>query len=157
MKWLAGCGAITFALIYYVYNARQSTLALQARQDLDKAVDVLPIGTQEAWMGYVDRRVAAAIQLKAGALLVADLSDEPKYLSRNTPYQVSCTPYLGGSIEFGYGENSTTVPIYGLLLDHRKTEMAPPLGVAESSIAAANLTKVLCERITVSLTRLLPP
>jgi hypothetical protein len=155
IKWFASCGAIAFALIYYVYDARQSTLALQARRDLDKAVNVLPLGTQEAWIGYVDRRVAAAIQLKAGALLVADLSDEPKYLSRNTPYQVSCSPIMGGSIEFGYGENSTTVPIYGVLLDHSKVEKAPLLGVAESSIAAANLTKALCERITVSLTRLL--
>lgn len=157
LKWLIGCCAVAFALIYYAYDARRATLAVQARRDLDKAVTVLPPGTQEAWLEYVDRSMADAIQSKAGALLVTGLSDESKYLSRNTPYQVSCDPIMGGSIEFGYGENSTTVPIYGLLLDHKKIEKAPLLGVAESSIAAANLTKVLCERITASLTRLLLP
>jgi hypothetical protein len=157
IKWFAICGAISLALIYYVYDARQSKLALQAKWDLDKAVNVLPPGTQEAWLEYVDRRMAVAIQSKAGALFVTGLSDEPKYLSRNTPYQVSCYPNMGGSIEFGYGENSTTVPIYGLMLDDKKTEKAPLLGVADSSIAAANLTKILCERIAASLTRLLLP
>ncbi len=156
-KWLAICAAVASGLIYYVFSARQSTIAVQAKLDLDKAVSVLPPGTQEAWIGYVDRRVAAAIQQEAGAILVTGLSDESKYVSRNTPYQVSCSPIIGGSIEFGYGDNSITVPIYGVLLDDGKAERPPPLDVANSSFAAANLSRTLCERIAVSLNKILLP
>jgi len=156
-KWLAICAVVASGLIYYVSSARQNTIAMQARLDLDKAVSILPLGTQEAWIEYVDRRVAAAIQLRSGTISVADLSDESKYVSRNTPYQVSCSPVMGGSIEFGYGDNSITVPIYGVLLDRSKAESPPPLDVTNSSLAAANLSRALCERIAISLNKILLP
>ncbi len=70
------------------------------------AVSVLPFGTQEAWVAYVDRRFAEAIQFKAGAISVNDKSHEAKFISLNTPYQVSCSPALGGSVEFGYGDGA---------------------------------------------------
>src|SRR5690348_14006621 len=62
IKWFASCAAIAFALIYYVCDVQQSKLAVQAKRDLENAVTVFSQGTQEAWIGYVDRRIAATIQ-----------------------------------------------------------------------------------------------
>ena len=63
---------------------------------------------------------------------------------------------MESSVEFGYGENSVTVPIYGWLIGP-DAESPPPLGVIGSSIAAANLSKTLCEHISLSLSKIVPP
>jgi hypothetical protein len=162
-KWSTAFACITFAsiiagacaLFYYVHSSNQKALEDQAKLNADKAVNVLSPGTEEAWTAYVDRRVAAAIQIKAGAILVTDDSNEARFVSRNTPYQVKCAP-MESLVEFGYGDNSVTVPIYGWIVD-REAESPPPLGVIESSVAAANLSRTLCERISASLSKFVSP
>jgi hypothetical protein len=148
---IAVCG-----IVYYGYSEKQKSLAQQAKLNFDTAVSVLPPGTQEAWIAYVERRVAAAIQSKAGAISVTSLLDETTFVSRNTSFKVSCSPSTGGSVEFGYGENSVTVPIYGWLVD-RDAESPPPLGVNRSSVAATNLSRILCERIAASINKIVQP
>jgi hypothetical protein len=151
---------VVIGLVYYVFSTMQDSLRETATQQAQltaaNAVSVLPSGTQEAWIAYVDRRFAEAIQFKAGAISVDDESHEAKYVSLNTPYQVSCSPALGGSVEFGYGDGAVTVPIYGWLND-RKAEPPPSLGVIKSSLAAANLSRTLCERISLLLRKIVVP
>jgi hypothetical protein len=162
-KWSAAFAGIMLASIiagacavfYYVHSADQKALEDQAKLNADRAVNVLALGTEEAWTAYVDRRVAAAIQIKAGAILATDDSNEARFLSRNTPYQVKCAP-MESSVEFGYGDSSVTVPIYGWLVE-REAESRPALGVIESSVAAASLSRKLCERISVSLSKIVSP
>ena len=162
-KWSVAfaCIALAFivagacALFYYVDSSNKKALEDQAKLNADKAVNVLASGIEAAWTAYVDRRVAAAIQVKAGAISVTDDSNEARLVSRNTPYQVKCAP-MESWVEFGYGDNSVTVPIYGWLVD-RDAESPPPLGVIGSSIAAANLSKTLCEHISLSLSKIVPP
>jgi hypothetical protein len=141
---------------YSVYSEKQRSFAELAKLNVDRAVSVLPPGTQDVWVAYVERRVAAAIQSKASAISVTSGADETTYVSRNTPFKVSCNPRTGGSVEFGYGENSVSVPIYGWLVDW-EAEKAPPLGVIESSVAAATLSKTLCERISATLSKVVQP
>ena len=62
---------------------------------------------------------------------------------------------MESSIEFGYGENSVSVPIYGWF--DRNAENPPALGVIVSSVAAANLSRTLCERISLSLSKIVQP
>ena len=143
-------------VVYYAYSTQQRSLAEKAQLDNEKAVNVLPPGTQDAWIPYVERRVAAAIQIKGGAISVASVLDETTFVSQNTPFKVSCSPSTGGSVEFGYGENSVTVPIYGWLVD-RDAESPPPLGVNRSSVAATNLSRILCERIAASINKIVQP
>jgi hypothetical protein len=69
-------------------------------------------------------------------------------ISRNTPYKIICTP-LFASIEFGQGEDSILVPIYGLMTPQE--EQAPQLGVDKESIAAAHLSEMLCGWISASM------
>lgn len=153
--------AIATAVGGYVYYDYSTTQAEQAKLTADKAVSVLSPGTQEAWIAYVDRRVAAAVQPRAGAVALIDMFSEvlqrETLVSRNTPYQVRCDLIMGVSVEFGYGNNSVNVPIYGVRLFNLKAEKAPPLGVIKSSIAAVNLSRTLCERISVSLSRIMLP
>ena len=63
---------------------------------------------------------------------------------------------MESSVEFGYGDNSVTVPIYGWSVDWQ-AESPPPLGVIESSVAAADLSRMLCEHISVSLSKIVSP
>jgi hypothetical protein len=81
---------------------------------------------------------------------------ETTSISRNTPFKVSCDPVLGGRVDFGYGENSVSVPIYGYLQEN-DAESAPPLQVSKWSEAAAGLSQTLCERISESILRALNP
>jgi hypothetical protein len=162
-KWSAAFACIVLAsiiagacaLFYYLHSSNQKALEDQAKLNADKAVNVLAPGIEKAWTAYVDRRVAAAIQVKAGAISVTDDSNETRFVSRNTPYQVKCAP-MDSSVEFGSGDNSVTVPIYGWLVD-REAESPPPLGVIESSVAATSLSRMLCERISLSLSKIVPP
>jgi hypothetical protein len=162
-KWSAAFACIVLAsiitgacaLFYYVHSSNQKALEDQAKLNADKAVNVLASGIEEAWTAYVDRRIAAAIQVKAGAISVTDDSNEVSFVSRNTPYQVKCAS-MESSVEFGYGDNSVTAPIYGWLVD-RQAERPPPLGVIESSLAAASLSRTLCERISASLSKIVSP
>lgn len=144
--------AVVGGMVYYAYSERQRSLAEQAKLTIDKAVSELLPGTQDAWIAYVERRVAAAVQSRSGAISVTQY-DETIFVSRNTPFKVRCSP-SSGSIEFGYGENAVTVPVYGWF-DDRDAE--PPLGVISSSVAAANLSKTLCERISASVSKIVQP
>jgi hypothetical protein len=144
--------AVVGVIVYYSYSERQKSLAELAKLKIDMEVSELLPGRQDAWIAYVERRVAAAIQSRAGAISVTQ-HDETIVVSRNTPFKVRCSPG-SGSIEFGYGENAVTVPVYGWF-DDRDAE--PALGVIRSSVAAANLSKTLCERISDSMNKIVQP
>ena len=150
---LIACVAVV-GIVYYAYSEKQKSIAERAQLNRDKAVSVLPPGTEEAWIAYVDGRIAASIQSRAGAISVLDTSNETTFVSRNTPYKVSCSPITGGSVVFGYGDDSITVRIYDLFYP---VSQSPHLGVIASSIAAANLSKTLCERISESTSKIMLP
>jgi hypothetical protein len=142
---------------YFGWQAKLSAEATRREKlEADKAVLALPAGTEEAWLAHVDRRLATAIQSQAGAFAVTSgpgLSDETKLVSRNTPYQVTCSPYFGGSVEFGSGDNSVVVRIFDFLAD-KTVDDAPLLGVSKQSIAASDLSRTLCARISAALSRM---
>ena len=152
-------GTIVAALAYYAYTNHKNTLAEQAKLQTDMAVSVLPPGTQQAWIAYVDRRVADSIQTRSGSLLIKGMSDsamrQATIVSRNTPYRLTCSTILGSSVEFGYGESAVIVPIYGAMLFGPATEKPPELGVIRSSVAATELSRFLCDHISARLDVLL--
>lgn len=120
--------------------------------EVARAVRVLPSGTEQAWLQYVDRRIAATLVRRENAIQVVAFGDNVRgnttIVSINTPYQVQCDPISGGSVDFGYGDNPVTVPIFGLMVMDPSAEKAPPLGVNMTSIAATKLTEALCRRIS---------
>jgi hypothetical protein len=160
LKRVAMGVAIAAAVGGYFYYDYSTTQAKKAKLEVNMAVSVLPPGTQEAWIAYVDRRAAAAVQPRAGAVALTGMFNgvlqKATLGSRNTPYQVRCGPIIGASVTFGYGDDSVMVPIYGGF-SNREAEKAPPLGVIKSSVAAENLSRTLCERISVSLSRIMLP
>jgi hypothetical protein len=130
----------------------------------EKAVSVLPPGTEAAWLAYVDRRIASTLHRTGNMIQITDglnaMLGMTQYVSANSPYEVSCD-MLEGSLAFGYASSVTCgdsgepesdsdykVDIYGSVTNaDPSAEKAPPLGVSEHSIAAAHLNKVLCQRI----------
>src|SRR5258707_2487 len=94
-KWLAATTSILLisvlatGLYYYAHSADEKALADQAKLNADRAVNVLPPGIEDAWIAYVERRVAVAIQPKAGAISVTSSPDETTLVSRNTPFKVT--------------------------------------------------------------------
>ena len=139
------------ALFYFAHSSNHDAPVDKAKLDADRAVDVLPRGTLEAWMAYVDRRITATIQPQVGSISVTDVANETTFVSRNTPYRIKCTP-MEGSVEFGYGDNSITVELF-----EGEDESPPALGVIKSSVAAANLSRTLCQHISQSLNKLVSP
>lgn len=120
---------------------------------LTKAVRVLPPGTEAAWMSYVDRQLASAIERDGDAVRIAALADnilgKTTIVSRNAPYSIDCDPSTGAAVWFfGPGDNSIMVPIFGATRIETREATPPPLGVDAGSIAARHLTNVLCERIS---------
>jgi hypothetical protein len=148
---VAVCGSA-----YFIHSSQQKLLAEKAKLNFERSVDVLSPGTEDAWISYVERRVAAVMQFKVGAISINNSISEATYVSRNTPYRVSCDPITGGTVEFGYGENPVMVSIYGLVVDG-EAEAAPPLGVSSSSVAAAKLSRRLCERIVILVSKIAQP
>lgn len=146
---------------YYAYSAKQKSFAEQAQLKRDRAVSVLSPDTQESWLAYVDQKISGSIQSRAGGLALLntldestpDPYDETTLVSRNTPYKVTCSPVAGGSIVFGYGDDATTVRIYDL--NSPAAHNQPALEVATSSIAAAKLSKILCERVSISMSKII--
>lgn len=131
-------------------GAKRNELALQA----ELAADTLPAGTEAAWMAYVLRRLNVAMQPVGDTIKVADMFadtvDRSIFVSRNTPYTFSCDPIMGASVEFGQGDTSILVPIYGaMLLDG--AEPPPPLDVHPDSVAAKALSNALCERLVIGV------
>ena len=124
----------------------------RAAHDLEaaKAVAVLAPGVEEAWLAYVDRRVAATMHRIGTNVRVTgmleELTSQTTIVSANSPYQISCDR-IGGSVTFGYGEDATSVSIFGLLLSP-SAEKPPALGVHPDSIAAKILREKLCLRLS---------
>jgi hypothetical protein len=130
----------------------------------EKAVSVLPPGTEDAWLAYVDHRIAATLHRTGNVIQITDGLNEmlgiTQYVSANSPYEISCDGH-GGTLTFGHvssvscGESGVpesdseySVDIYGSVTNaDPSAEKAPPLGVSEQSVAAVHLNKVLCQRI----------
>lgn len=147
--------ALLGAIAYFAYRERQHANAKEAQSEAERVVRLLPEGAQDAWLAYVDRRVAAAIENKAGAVSLRAPDSEATFVSRNTPFKVTCDPILGGRVDFGYGDNAVSLWIYGGY--DSTAEKEPSLGVSKYSVAAASLSLALCERITQSIVRTLQP
>lgn len=141
---------------YYFYqNEKEKQALADARMRAERAVEVLPAGTEEAWLTYIEKVVEATIKPEEGQIRVIAMGDKvmkgTTLVSRNTPYQVQCSPFLGISVIFGHGENSVTAPLSGVLALDR----SPPLGVSKASKAAEKLSSTLCARVGVLMREIL--
>ncbi|MSO70811.1 MAG: hypothetical protein EXQ88_02150 [Alphaproteobacteria bacterium] len=131
-------GALFTGLYVFGFSTREVHKEKGPEETVAKAVRVLPEGTEEAWIAYVDRRVAAAIQRRGDNLQVVTWMDyvfkTSTFVFRNMPYSISCMqPELGGgSVKFGQ-END--VRIFGIMNPSRTEDPEPPLGVHAQSIA----------------------
>jgi hypothetical protein len=157
---------------------RELETAEAAARAAANAVSVLPPGTENAWLAYVDRRVAATMTPQGSTVrvvgVVGDPDDPLSYrsvtaiISSNKPYQVSCGSvsksrfYIGPSgssgidVKFGAGKDATTVEILDGGSD-RSAEKAPQLGVARTSVAAKTLTETLCRRVADDVNAIMAP
>jgi hypothetical protein len=86
--------------------------------------------------------------------LVPDGEEPPDDPYERWIYRVAPVDWMDSSVEFGYRENS--LPIYGWLVG-REAESLPPLGVIESSLAAANLSETPCERVSMLVGKIVLP
>jgi hypothetical protein len=146
-------------------NANLHQEADQRRQAQAEAASVLPPGVEDTWKAYVDRRFAAAIQRRGDVVAVAvqgngSGEEATTLVSRNTPYRIDCPRNFreGLSIDFGGADDAGLVLIYGhfvrgelIFPGRRHGEKPPPLGVDPRSVAATDLSRVLCERIAVKI------
>ena len=64
-------GALFTGLYVFGFSTREVPKEKGLEEALAKAVRVLPEGTEEAWIAYVDQRVAAAIQRRGDNLQVS--------------------------------------------------------------------------------------
>ena len=114
------------------------------------AAAVLPAGAKDAWVAYVDRRLAAAIVRDGTMLRLRTLFDSvtsaTTILPVTTPYTIHCD-LAGGTIVFGYGNKIAAVRIFAMSVE-LPGEKPPALGVNENSIAAQQLRTKLCARIS---------
>lgn len=151
---IAGCtfwiGALLAFIGYKVYWDRSQAVieaAYAQKRATEKAASVLPPGVETAWNAYLDRQFARAIQPQGDVVRVRDYTTELTsatiLVSRNSPYQVDCDPFNGGKIEFGQGDNATSVTVYG----YATAGPRPPLGVGRDSIAAKRLSEAMCARM----------
>jgi hypothetical protein len=164
---------LAVGLLIYLHNKSEAEKA----QAMARAVKALPAGTEQAWIAYVDHRLAGAIERRGGSVRIAVanqevLSRDPAVglifgsdehrLSLNTPYHIICDTVTGGVVEFGVrddvdgpievsiwgmGPYSALAPIAPVLL----TEKAPSLSVDKQSVAAARLSEKLCDRVSARL------
>ena len=148
--WTLFIGAFLAFVGYKVYEDHSSAAIVAAEAQkgaTEMAVSILPPGVETAWNAYLDRQFARAIQPQGNVVRVrdsvTDLSSATILISRNSPYQVNCNPFSGWTIEFGQGDNATSVTEYGL----GTTGPRPPLGVAKNSIAAKRLSEAMCARM----------
>lgn len=146
-------------LVYAVLDAVQ-----QERTQADRvarAVSELPPDTERLWIEYVHRRIAATMTRQGNAVEVIAMDSFVTHaisiVSINTPYTVSCDNGLGVTIEFGYGDDSITVPIFGPMVLNRAAEKRPQLGVHRSSIAATKLNETLCHIVSQSVQAIMAP
>ena len=145
--------------------------------EVAKAVSVLPPGTEEAWLAYVDRRIAATLTRRGRTVEVSSLVPQiqQEFVSINTPYKIDCitvtdiedqprhAPPTGGGrmlpifadVTFGYGDDSTTAFILGAV--GPGVEDAPQLVVHPKSIAATKLYGTLCRRISDGVQAIMAP
>lgn len=155
---IAGVAAV---LAMFYYGAIQSRHVEERKLALARAVSVLPPGVDTAWTAYVDRRVASAVQRRGNNVQVAALGDHilgrTNFVSRDTPYSVSCGSVIGAIVWFGAGNDQIMVPIYGPSLVEPGADEVPALGVDSRSIAATRLSEALCERISVRMQEIMAP
>lgn len=147
------------ALAVYCTDSSQRERLAKIELQAALAVDVLPPGTEEAWLAYVDRRIAATIRRENDSIQVVGWLDQvlnqTTILSLNMPYKVSCSSLWGGTIAFGNGEDPTVVPIFGIQVHDDNAEAPPALGVNRRSIASEALHEKLCQRMSVRIQQLL--
>jgi len=143
---IAAC-AVAVAIWWQVERLderRREAVRIKAVEE--NAIDILPPGVQDAWLDYVQQQMDRLLRASTGGLYVdADGRDEITFVSSNSSYKVTCHPLSGAAIEFGYGDGSTTVDVFRSL---RRGHPQPSLDVPTGSIAARNLVKALCDRIT---------
>ena len=132
------------AIGFYWWSAEQKRQITAA----ERAISVLPPGVEEEWEAYVKRRLEKVIvldrsQLRLTPILAKELGTY-KVVSFTMPYSVDCNNYLGSTVEFGFGEDAISVPIYGVGA-WDDADPPPALGVDELSVAAKQLRLSLCE------------
>ena len=114
------------------------------------AVSDIPAADLKAWTEFVDERVEKGITNVGQStwkiydeLYTLGIYNEPTYISKNTPYKISCNSVMGMriSIQFGLGNDSTDFHVNGLL-----ATLGPQLSVHPRSVAAKKLLDILCQR-----------
>jgi hypothetical protein len=158
--------AAAFLVVAVIVDARHSEQRKRQEHIEALAVSELPAGTEDSWLAYIDRRIAASIYSDGQLVHVAGMEDfltkATTLVSRNTPYQITCDPILGTTVHFGaesaYGI-STDVPILGPMLIDPSVEKPPPLRVDKASIASKRLDEILCARVASRLSAIMqnPP
>jgi hypothetical protein len=154
---------ICAGVAYCVVADQQKNEQTRREFEAAKAVSVLPPGTEQAWLAYADRRIAATMRRQGSAVQVVGLLDRLQnrttIISISTPYQISCGSRLGTDVKFGSGDDSITIPIVGDLvrLTDRSAEYAPQLGVHPRSIAATKLYETLCREISDRVQAIMAP
>jgi hypothetical protein len=151
LTWLFALACL-FGGYHFFKTESEKNAQIEAKLQEDQAVEVLPAGTEARWISYVELRMIDAVRVEQGLIKVIALGDRisrsTTLISRNTPYRIRCSPDLEISIEFGFGDDTITVPVLGVLA---RNENAPPLGVIKTSKAAEKLSRILCERVGIML------
>ncbi|HVZ68755.1 MAG TPA: hypothetical protein VG891_04780 [Rhizomicrobium sp.] len=128
------------------------------REASERAIAKLPPGVESAWLRFIDQRLDLAIHAHGSTVSVLTIlngvTGESELVSINTPFEVNCSPIMGGNVSFGLGESQILVPIYGPLLTVKGIR-EPNLPVRKDSIAAKNLSMILCDRIADRLGRIM--
>lgn len=155
--WLcAGIAVIAWFGVSRHY-AEKERVSRIAKVEAARAVSVLPMGVENAWISYIDKRFSEEIQREDRNLKIRikHIGAEPSYAytSRNHPYRVDCNAHnLGISISFGDGEDGSVVNLTGDFSADFANE--PKRGVSPYSIASRSLDMKLCQRIAAQLAAL---
>lgn len=157
----------------------------QAKADAQLVSPVIASAAQEdAWLAYVDRRIATALRREGAVIFVAvdlgQFTNRTTAVSRNTPYTVSCDTMNGGSIQFASNQgpapiDELRVTVFGMMASvDPAAEKPPEVGVypgisvlpetanqtARDSAAkhiSPALNQTLCRRIVEKMQVLMAP
>jgi hypothetical protein len=163
IKWAAVIAAVAIVAFGAALLGRNllEKRAQEQAESAARAVRTLPPGVVDAWGAYVDRRIAATISLKDGAIHLTEgkgPAGPVSSLPDNTPFEVDCDTLAGGAVRFGEeGQAGIAAPIFGSVVTDQTAEKPPPLGVNPASVAASMLSSTLCERILIDVQSIVKP
>ena len=142
---------IFFAVLvaWIINDVRHENAAKKASKDKALSFSTLDNNTIKSWLEFLDARFENQIRLSGDHLILKPYGDivdlPPTYVSKNYPYSVNCISFEVILIDFGAGEEATSVMLTSPTLKVKLA--APTLNFDRESIAAKKLTKISCEHI----------